>query len=576
MKKLLLICLVFAFVFAAERTEVDIEFTPKPGSQYDAPTTPSVPLIGQMTQAKLSGDMVAFEQLLQEYEKLAPRAGESNPVGAYTEAVNPEDYPIMRYGDDVTIYAGDVYWNTWAQLIDIDDEAISVDYHKGDTIIAAVACTDSLVRAFKSYDNGLTWSYVRWFSYGGAQLSEPEIIWGGGGWYHVFMRVSSGNGNLLNFNVASDESDYNVTMIENTSDSMHYYTVCSDKSDWTTAMYLYCAWHVGDGGVSADDIYFTRSYNDGANWDAPVMPLTNGAGWPDLTYGDDMLYLAFYGRQGSNHDIGVNRSTDLGNSWVDYTLVSSNTYVKQGPQVAASHSDSDHVWVVWPRKWSSDPYDYDLWFSWSTNAGANWSSASFASSWVDSSEILPSLVTFGSYGSIAHDPYLTYANVLYDFSTDVNVYLRGWDDTNDEFDDPYDYSDNPSELTRPMQTYDNDAGTPAFAYVGDNGVNVYFDGWFVSVEEQDDGLAVSNELSGIVHPNPFTSMTNIAYNLPSTERITAKVYNTLGQTVTTLIDGVQQSGKHELQWNAAGLPRGVYFLKLETENAAVTKKVIIE
>jgi hypothetical protein len=576
MKKLLLICLVFAFVFAAERTEVDIEFTPKPGSQYDAPTTPSVPLIGQMTQAKLSGDMVAFEQLLQEYEKLAPRAGESNPVGAYTEAVNPEDYPIMRYGDDVTIYAGDVYWNTWAQLIDIDDEAISVDYHKGDTIIAAVACTDSLVRAFKSYDNGLTWSYVRWFSYGGAQLSEPEIIWGGGGWYHVFMRVSSGNGNLLNFNVASDESDYNVTMIENTSDSMHYYTVCSDKSDWTTAMYLYCAWHVGDGGVGADDINFTRSFDDGATWDTPDWLLTNGAGWPDLTYGDNMLYLAFYGRQGSNHDIGVNRSTDLGNNWVGYQLVESDTYVKQGPVIASSQSDSQDVWVVWPRKWSSDPYDYDLWFSWSTNAGTNWSSPSFASSYVDSSEILPSLAVFSMYGSTAYNPYLTYANVMYDFSTDVNVLLRYWDDGANDFSDTYDYSDNPSELTRPIQAFDNDAGTPAIAYVGDDGVNVYFDGWFVSVEEQDDGLAVSNELSGIVHPNPFTSMTNIAYTLPSTGRITAKVYNTLGQTVTTLFDGVQQSGIHEIQWSATDLPKGVYFVKLETENAAVTKKVIIE
>jgi hypothetical protein len=574
MKKLLLICLAFAFVFAAERTEVDIKFTPKPASQYDAPTTPSAPLVKQMWQAKISNDMVAYEKLLQEYEKLAPRSA-ADPR-AYSEAVNPEDYPIFRYGADVTIYSGDVYWNAWAQALDIDDEAISVDYHKGDTVIAAVACTDSLVRAFKSYDNGVTWTYVRWFSYGGAQLSEPEIIWGGGGYYHVFMRVSTGNGNLLNFNVVTDESDYNVTMIENTSDSLHNYTVCSDKSDWTTAMWLYCAWHVGDGGVGADDIYFTRSYDDGANWDAPVMPLTNGAGWPDLAYGDDMLYCAFYGRQGSNHDIGVNRSTDLGDNWVDYTLVASDTYVKEGPQVASSQDDEDDAWVVWPRKWSSDPYDYDLYFSWTTDAGVNWTGPAFASAYVDYSEILPSIAVFSMYGSTAHDPFLTYAEVMYDLSGDVNVLLRGWNDTDEDFDDPYDYSDYPSELTRPIQGFDNDAGTPAIAYVGNDGVNVYWDSWFVSVEEHDDNLATSNKLSGIVHPNPFTSMTNVAYNLPSTGRITAKVYNSLGQAVTTLINGVQQSGKHELQWNATDLPKGVYFLKLETESATVTKKVIIE
>jgi len=575
MKKLLLICLLVTFVFAAERTEVDIEFTPKPASKYDVATTPSVPLIEQMRQAKINGDIATYDQLLQEYEKLAPRNG-SNPVGAYSEAVNPEDYPIMRYGDDVTIYAGNVYWNAWAQLIDIDDEAISVDYHIGDTIIAAVACTDSLVRAFKSYDNGLTWSYVRWFSYTGAVLSEPEIIWGGGGYYHVFMRVSSGNGNLLNFNVASDESGWNSTMIENTTDSMHYYSVCSDKADYAGAMWLYCAWHVGDGGIGADDIDFTRSYNDGENWDAPTGLQGGGAGWPDLTYGDGMLYEAFYGRSGSNHDIGLNRSTNLGSNWIGYQLLESDTYVKQGPQVAASHSADDDAWVVWPRKWSGDPYDYDLWFSWSVDAGANWSSPAFASSFANYSEILPSLVTYGSYGSTTPYPYLTYARVMYDFSGDVDVHMRAWSSSDDDFDDHYDYCDNPSELTRPIQSFDNDAGTPAFAYVGNDGVNVYWDGWFVSVEEQDDGLAVSNELSSIVRPNPFTSTTRIAYTLPSTGKITAKVYNTVGQAVTTLIDGVQQSGKHELQWNAADLPKGVYFLKLETENAAVTNKVIIE
>jgi hypothetical protein len=575
MKKLLLICLVFTFVFAAERTEVDIEFTPKPGSQYDAPTTPSVPLIGQMRQAKVNGDMATYEQLLQEYEKLAPRS-ESNPVGAYTEAVNPEDYPIMRYGNDVTIYSGNVYWNSWAQLLDIDDEAISADYHLGDTIIAAVACTDSLVRAFKSYDNGVTWSYVRWFSYAGVQLSEPEIIWGGGGWYHVFMRMSNGNGNLLNFNVRSDESEYNYTVIENTSDSLHNYSVCSDKADYTTDMWLYLAWHRGDGGVGYDDIFFTISVNDGAAWETPVQLQVNGAGWPDLTYGDGMLYETFYGRSGSDHDILARRSTDLGDSWDSSQLLEEDTYVKQGPQVAASHSGDDYAWVVWPRKWSSDPYDYDLWFSWSTNAGVNWSSPTFASSFVDYSEILPSLATYGSYGSTTQAPYLSYAYVMYDFSGDVDVHMRAWSSGDQDFGDEYDYCDNPSELTRPIQSFDNDAGTPAFAYVGDNGVNVYWDGWFVNVEEQNDGLAVSNELSSIVRPNPFTSTTNIAYNLPSTGRITAKVYNTLGQAVTTLIDGVQQSGKHELQWNAADLAKGVYFLKLETENAAVTKKIIIE
>lgn len=573
MKKILLICLLFTFVFAAQRTKVDIEFTPRVSTEHDVfPATN--PFIEQIIQAKKSGDLATHQRLLEEYKVLAPGQPDGPPV--YTGVVDPNDYPIMSFGPDVTIYAGDVYWNSWAQAIDLDDEAISVDYHQGDTIIAAVACADSLVRIFKSYDNGLTWNYLRWFSAGGNQ-NEPEVIWGPQGFYHVVIRTSSDNGNLIAWKVAGDESSADPVWVENSSDSVHNFSITTDKALWQSAYYIYLAYHKGVGGEGADEIWFTRSTDWGDSWAAPTALQYGGSGFPDLTFGGgDILYASYYAEvTSSDRRLNTRYSTDYGSTWASSITVQGDAYKKQGPQIAAAFDLSGDVWVVWPRKWISDPFDYDLFWSWSNDDGQNWSSPAYASAAMDYSEILPSLAIYGTNGSSAHYPWLSYTKVMYDLTGDPWVHMRAWDSGNDDFDSEETYADNATTLTRPIQTFDSDGETPAFAYVGFNGENVYFDSWSVGVEEEE-GIAMNNGLVSTVSPNPFTHMTRIAYTLPSSGRVSATVYNALGQTVTKLVDGIQQSGKHELQWNATDLPKGVYFLKIETDNAEVTKKVILE
>ena len=65
------------------------------------------------------------------------------------------------------------------------------------------------------------------------------------------------------------------------------------------------------------------------------------------------------------------------------------------------------------------------------------------------------------------------------------------------------------------------------------------------------------------YPNPFNPSTKIKYDLPTSSRVLIKIYNLLGQTVTTLTAGMQQPGEQSVQWNAAGFSSGVYFYKLE-------------
>jgi len=64
-------------------------------------------------------------------------------------------------------------------------------------------------------------------------------------------------------------------------------------------------------------------------------------------------------------------------------------------------------------------------------------------------------------------------------------------------------------------------------------------------------------------PEPFNPSTTIRYDIPTASHVSMKIYNLLGQTVSTLTEGIQQPGEQSDQWNAAGFSSGVYFYRLE-------------
>lgn len=72
------------------------------------------------------------------------------------------------------------------------------------------------------------------------------------------------------------------------------------------------------------------------------------------------------------------------------------------------------------------------------------------------------------------------------------------------------------------------------------------------------------------YPNPFNPSTKIAYTVPKSGNVSLKVFNALGQEVATLFEGRKQAGSHELTFDASGLTSGVYFYRLEVEDAGVS------
>jgi hypothetical protein len=77
------------------------------------------------------------------------------------------------------------------------------------------------------------------------------------------------------------------------------------------------------------------------------------------------------------------------------------------------------------------------------------------------------------------------------------------------------------------------------------------------------------------YPNPFNPTTSIRFSIGSKGNVTLKVYNVLGKEAAVLVNGEKEAGNYEANFNASGLPSGVYFYELNSAGNMLTKKMII-
>lgn len=77
------------------------------------------------------------------------------------------------------------------------------------------------------------------------------------------------------------------------------------------------------------------------------------------------------------------------------------------------------------------------------------------------------------------------------------------------------------------------------------------------------------------YPNPFNPATTISFQLPESGNVTLKVYDLVGREVALLVNDVVQAGEHNVSFNAASLPSGVYFYRLETNSGTLSRKMTL-
>lgn len=77
------------------------------------------------------------------------------------------------------------------------------------------------------------------------------------------------------------------------------------------------------------------------------------------------------------------------------------------------------------------------------------------------------------------------------------------------------------------------------------------------------------------YPNPFNPTTTISYELPQRTTVQLRIYNSLGQLVSTLVDKVQEQGEHHIAFDAHGLSSGIYVCRLQTPFGISSRKLIL-
>ena len=77
------------------------------------------------------------------------------------------------------------------------------------------------------------------------------------------------------------------------------------------------------------------------------------------------------------------------------------------------------------------------------------------------------------------------------------------------------------------------------------------------------------------YPNPFNPTTTIEFSLPRQARVTLTVFNVLGEEVASLINETMEAGEKSVQFDAAGLPSGVYLYRLQAEGFVQARSMML-
>ncbi|HEY6438270.1 MAG TPA: T9SS type A sorting domain-containing protein, partial [Ignavibacteriaceae bacterium] len=80
------------------------------------------------------------------------------------------------------------------------------------------------------------------------------------------------------------------------------------------------------------------------------------------------------------------------------------------------------------------------------------------------------------------------------------------------------------------------------------------------------------------YPNPFNPSTHFRFRIASASGggiVTLKIYDVLGNEITTLVNEEKPAGEYEIEFSGNELPSGIYFYTLTSGNYSETKKMIL-
>lgn len=77
------------------------------------------------------------------------------------------------------------------------------------------------------------------------------------------------------------------------------------------------------------------------------------------------------------------------------------------------------------------------------------------------------------------------------------------------------------------------------------------------------------------YPNPFNVITAINFFLRKKSKIELKIYNNIGQVISTILNEEKLPGNYLIEWNAGDLSSGIYYIYLSGERGRTVQRCLL-
>ena len=103
-------------------------------------------------------------------------------------------------------------------------------------------------------------------------------------------------------------------------------------------------------------------------------------------------------------------------------------------------------------------------------------------------------------------------------------------------------------------------------------------GKLYKLEDPSGSVDDPEEAGAMLHPavpNPATDRVTIPYEIMARTKVSLALYNAIGEKITQLVEGVEEKGKHDIEFDTTGIPAGVYYARLSTGQGQISRKVTV-
>lgn len=111
--------------------------------------------------------------------------------------------------------------------------------------------------------------------------------------------------------------------------------------------------------------------------------------------------------------------------------------------------------------------------------------------------------------------------------------------------------------------------------VGASGLILHYQHGGAITGAQDFPLHPSKSELVLIQPNPIITSATIKFVVAEQGVVLIKVFDITGKEVTTLLNEQMPDGSYSVEWNASGLPGGVYLCRFQSNNICGVKKMLL-